>query len=247
MIENISVVIIAHNAAKTLPRTLESLRDFSEVIVYENNSTDETLAIAKGFNNVIAIEGEFLGFGKTKNKAASYAKNEWVFSLDSDEVIPKRLAQELEALLLQDPQEVFVIKRDNYLLGKEVKYSGWGKDFLVRLYNKEVYHFNDNDVHEFVELDAKAKRTILKNSFIHYAVSDINQFLEKIIRYSDLAAKNKKTCCFLVVVAKAHFAFIKTYFFQFGFLDGWRGFLIAVSNFTGKFFRYTKRFINCKE
>jgi hypothetical protein len=78
-------------------------------------------------------------------------------------------------------------------------------------------------------------------------VQDINQFLQKIMKYSDLASKDKKTCCFLTVIFKAKWAFVKTYFLQLGFLDGWRGFVIAVSNFNGKFFRYTKRYINCKK
>ncbi len=106
--------------------------------------------------------------------------------------------------------------------------------------------FNENLVHEFIPLQKESIEITLKQSFKHNAVENINQFLQKVIKYSDLASKDKKTCSFLIVIAKAHFAFFKTYILQFGFLDGWRGFLIAVSNFNGKFFRYTKRYINCK-
>ncbi|MDQ7047904.1 MAG: hypothetical protein Q9M39_09995 [Sulfurovum sp.] len=131
-------------------------------------------------------------------------------------------------------------------MGKEVKYSGWGKDKLVRLYNKSHHHFNENIVHEFIEIKDDTVQIELQNSFKHNTVQNINQFLEKVMKYSELGAKDKKTCSFIVVLLKAHFAFIKTYIIQFGFLDGWRGFVIAVSNFNGTFFRYTKRYINCK-
>ncbi len=246
MIENISCVIISQNSQETIRETLESLKSFSDVVIYSNNSTDNTHEVVEEYSNVNLIKGNFLGFGETKNRASSYAKNEWILSLDSDEVLPKALLQELYKLSLKDKKEVFSLKRENYFLGKHVKYSGWGRDILVRLYNKEYHHFNKNMVHEHIELKKDTKKSSLKNSFKHNAVTNINQFLQKVMKYSDLASKDKKTCSMLVVVSKSLFAFFKTYFLQLGFLDGWRGFVIAVSNFNGKFFRYMKRYINCQ-
>ena len=247
MIKDISVVIIAKDAQESIKETLDSLKDFSEVILYLNNSVDDTKKIASNFTNVKIVEGEFLGFGPTKNKAASYATNDWIFSLDSDEVIFDSLINELQTINLNDSNIVYEIKRDNYFFDKEVKYSGWGKDYLVRIYNKTQHTFNDNVVHEFIKLDNGSKKIRLKNSFKHNAVQNINQFLQKVIKYSDLASKDKKTCLFLVVVLKSFYTFFKTYFLQLGFLDGYRGFIIAVSNFNGKFFRYSKRYINCTQ
>jgi len=246
LIKNISIVIIAKDAQETIQETLQSTLLFKEVILYLNNSTDNTKEIASHFKNVKIIEGDFLGFGKTKNKAASYASNEWIFSLDSDEVILKELSQEIKNLPLENTQDVFIIKRDNYFLNKKIKYSGWGKDYLLRIYNKTQHSFNDNKVHEFVTTTQQTHKIYLQNSFKHHAITDINQFLYKIIKYSDLAAEGKKTCYFLTVVFKAHWAFFKTYILQLGFLDGYRGFIIATSNFIGKFYRYTKRYIHCK-
>jgi glycosyltransferase involved in cell wall biosynthesis len=239
-------VIIAKDAEKTIANTLESLRTFEEVILYLNNSTDKTEEIAQNYTNVKVIKGEFMGFGPTKNSAAEHATNSWIFSLDSDEIILPELVTELSNLELNNDKALFMVKRDNYFLGKEVKYSGWGKDILARLYNKSYHHFNDNIVHEFIEAKDETIKVTLKHSFKHDAVENINQFLHKVEKYSDLASKEKKTCSFLVVILKAKFAFFKTYFLQLGFLDGWRGFVIAISNFNGKFFRYTKRYINCK-
>ena len=246
MIDNISCVIIAKDAEKTIDETLSSLNAFSEVILYMNNSTDETLNIAMKYDNVKIIDGEFIGFGDTKNKAASFSKNSWILSLDSDEVLSDSLVRELNSLDLESEKKVFILKRDNYFLDKHIKHSGWGKDFLVRIYNKEYHNFNSNIVHEFIEFRDDVIKMNLKNSFKHNAVLDVNQFLIKVISYSDLASKDKKTCSYLLVILKANFAFFKTYFLQLGFLDGWRGYMIAISNYNGKFFRYTKRYINCK-
>ncbi len=246
MINEISVVIIAQNAQPTIKETLESLTDFNEVILYLNNSRDNTQNIANSFPNVKIIQGEFIGFGPTKNLAASYAINNWILSLDSDEVILPPLLQELNKTDFSNSNKLFILKRENYFLNKKIKYSGWGKDFLIRIYNKSQHKFNQNMVHEFIESKSTSMKVKLKNSFKHNAVQDINQFLQKVQTYSDLASKDKKTCFFIIVLLKAKFAFFKTYILQLGFLDGWRGFVIAISNFNGKFFRYTKRYINCK-
>ena len=247
MTNHISVVIMAKDAQETIEETLNSLKSFNEVILYLNNSQDKTAQIAQNFKNVNIITGDFIGFGPTKNAAATHATNDWIFSLDSDEVILPKLLNELNTLSLQNEHELFKIKRDNYFLNKKVKYSGWGNDWLIRLYNRKEHQFNDNQVHEFIPHKEGTIEISLKHSFRHNAVQDINQFLQKVMSYSDLAANNKKTCSFIVVLLKAIFAFFKTYFLQLGFLDGWRGFVISISNFNGKFFRYTKRYINCKQ
>ncbi len=246
MINKISIVMIAKDAANTLQSSLDSLREFDEVILYLNNSTDSTKKIAQNYKNVKIIEGDFLGFGPTKNEASKYAKNDWIFSLDSDEIVTIDLVKELQALPLEDEKEVFFIKRNNYFFDKKIKYSGWGKDYLVRIYNKNIHTFNDNIVHEKIKLKNDTKKTTLKNSFKHLAITDISQFLTKINKYSKLAAGGEKTCCFLVVLAKFIFAFIKTYFLKLGFLDGYMGFVIALSNANGRFYRYLQRYINCK-
>ena len=87
MVDQISVVIIVKNGERTIGKTLESIQDFNDVVVYDNGSTDKTLSIAKNYSNVNLIKGSFSGFGPTKNIAATFAKNNWILSLDADEVI----------------------------------------------------------------------------------------------------------------------------------------------------------------
>ncbi|MCA1789793.1 MAG: glycosyltransferase family 2 protein [Thioalkalivibrio sp.] len=180
-----------------------------------------------------------------KNLAADRARHDWVLSLDSDETIPPALAAEIDQLALDDPGAVYILKRDNYFLGKRVRHGGWGRDRLVRLYNRTRHRFDDALVHERVEPRSDAAAILLAHSFRHDAVRDIDQLLHKVIRYSDLAAADRTTRSFLVVLAAAHFAFFRSYVLQLGFLEGWRGVVIAVSDFNGRFFRYMKRYLNC--
>jgi glycosyltransferase involved in cell wall biosynthesis len=243
LISHISVVIIAKNADATMHECLDSLIGFDEVVLYLNDSSDQTKDIAETFSNVKIIEGEFLGFGPSKNKAASYAKNDWILSLDSDEVLNTELLKEISLQDFKNTSTLFILKRDNYFLGADTV----NKDYIVRMYNRTHTQFNDNMVHEKVVVLSNSKKVKLKHSFKHHNITDINQTLSKMIKYTDLGADDKKTCFFIVVLAKSLFAFFQTYFVRFYFINGWRGFVIAVSNANRRFYKYLKQYINCQE
>ena len=243
MIEYISVVIIAKNADLTIQKTLESLSSFVEVIVYLNNSTDRTEEIALIFPNVKIVKGEFTGFGPTKNQAAAYASNDWILSLDSDEIIPPALRKELETLDLSDTEKVYALKMDDYFLGHKLKFRTEKK---VRLYNRSKHSFDNLKVHENVMYNPGDK-IVLKNPFKHMHINTVNQTLEKTMRYSDLAAKGNKTCFFIVVIGKPTFAFFQAYILRLGFLNGWVGFAVAISNANDRYYKYLKRYVNCKK
>lgn len=250
MIENITPVIIAKNAENTIKETLQSLSDFLEVILYLNDSDDDTNSIASKFSNVKIIEGEFIGFGPTKNLASSYASNNWILSFDSDEVLLKDLLKEIKELKLDSDKEVYVLKRDNYFLGKKVKYSGWGKDLLVRLYNKNQYNFNKNMVHEYVEIDKATKQTVLAHSFKHNAIWDISQQLAKMQHYSTIFAKEnkgKRSSSVPLAVIKSLYHFLRIYIIKLGFLDGFAGFMISASGANGVFYKYIKLYVENKK
>ncbi len=242
-INDISVVIIAKNAQDTIKECLISLQRFDEVVLYLNNSTDNTKEIALNFPNVKIHEGKFIGFGPTKNKAATYARNNWILSLDSDEILNENIVDELITHDLDEIRNIFILKRENYFLG----YKTISKDFIARVYNKKHTSFNQNAVHEKVIIHDNSVRIILKNSFKHLNITDINQTLTKMIKYTDLGAQNEKTCFFIIVLIKPVFAFIQAYFLRLYFLNGWIGFTIAISNANRRFYKYLKRYINCKE
>ena len=138
MIENISVVIITKNAAETLKATLDSLTGFKEVVVFDNGSTDNTIDIVQSYENVSFFQGEFIGFGPTKNIASNLARNDWIFSIDADESMSNKLYLHLSEIDLES-KLIGEIRRDNYFMGKEMRVSGWGRDKLIRLFNRTEF------------------------------------------------------------------------------------------------------------
>ena len=124
----ISVCIIVKNAQKTLAECFESVKDFDEIVLLDNGSTDRTLQIAREFNesykNLRIEQSAFIGFGALKNLCVSFAKNEWILSLDSDEVLESSALSEINALNLEQNQ-IYALPRKNLYNGEWIKACGW--------------------------------------------------------------------------------------------------------------------------
>lgn len=240
MINTISVVIIAKDAQETIKACLESLKDFEEVILYLNNSSDKTKEIAELYRNVQIIKGDFIGFGETKNRAGSYAKNRWIFSLDSDEVLTQELIETLKTFQPQ-PQTLYAIDRSNYYKTQQIKHC-WGNDILVRLYNRTETEFSPHKVHEYI-IEKNLTKTILKGRLKHYPYNNMSDFIVKLDRYSTIFAQEntgKKNSSPLKAILNAHYSFFRTYILKRGFLDGYAGLVIAFSHMATNFYKYMK-------
>lgn len=238
---NISVVVLAKNNQKTIEKTLNALVEFDDVVVYDNGSSDDTIGIVKKFSNVNLIEGEFKGFGWTKNKAASFAKNDWILVVDSDEVIDKELLKELKEKIL-DNNCVYKLNFKAFYKDIQIKHCGWNNQKIKRLYNKSVTSYNSNDVHEDIITD-NLKIEILRGNVEHYSYQTISEFVIKADRYSSLFAQNnvgKKSSSPAKAFFNGLYSFIKTYFFKQGFRDGYVGLIIAFSHMVTNFYKYIK-------
>ena len=243
----ISIVILTKNSEKIIRQCLTQLEDFDDIVIYDNGSTDETLAICSSFSNVHLIEGDFLGFGKSKNKAASFAKYPWILSLDSDEVLSDALIEILKNIAL-DKESVYTIKRHNFYKEKEIKYC-WKNDTVKRLYNKERTQFNEKFVHEDIITD-NMNIVTLGGYMKHYSYQSISDFITKVDRYSTLFAEQnygKKSITPLGAVSHASFAFLKTYILKRGFMDGSIGLIISYSQASEKFYKYMKLYEKNKD
>jgi glycosyltransferase involved in cell wall biosynthesis len=239
VLSRISVVLIVRDAAASLAATLDSVQEFAEVLVYDNGSGDDTLTIAARYPNVRIQKGEFKGFGPTRNAAAALASNDWVFSLDADEVVSASLAASLSGLALDKPDAVYSVERQNYLLGKRVRFSGWGSQWLTRVYNRTTHAFTNVAVHEKVALKDGEQARPLTGTLRHTAMRDAGEFLVKMHRYTMLkAAESTRTYHPAIIVLKTLWAFIRSYILRLGILDGWRGLLISVSEANGVFYKY---------
>lgn len=237
----ISVTILTKNSALYLKQVLEALSQFDEVLIADSGSEDATFEIATKFSNTRIERIPFHGFGQAHNLASSLAKHDWILSIDSDEVIEPLLSQEIFELQL-DPKSVYSIQRKNEYRGKWIKGCGWNPDRVLRLYNRKATAFTDAEVHESV-ITQGMNVIPLENAIKHYSYRSISDFLSKMQHYSDLFAKqyrNKRTASLPKAICRGLFAFVKSYFFQRGFLDGHEGFVISSYNGMTTYYKYLK-------
>ena len=124
-----------------------------------------------------------------------------------------------------------------------MKCCGWDNDYVNRLFNKKITTFNNKQVHESVIINKNIKLQKLIHSFKHYSFDNASQLIEKMQNYSTLYAKehiNYKKSSPTKAFLNASYSFVKNYFFQKGFLYGYEGLIIAISNANGVFYKYIK-------
>lgn len=241
---SISVTILAKNAQRTLKECLESLREFDEVILLDNQSTDQTREIAKSFKNVKIFQSDFIGFGALKNLAMTYARNDWILSLDSDEILESKALEEIRKLPLQKGH-CYALLRKNYYKQEWIKGCGWHPDWVIRIFCKNEIAFQEDWVHEGLKIPKGFKIIQLKEGGMkHYTHQNIEHIVQKMNRYTTLSAKEKyklgKKTRVWDAILRFVFVFIKDYFFRFGWRYGYKGFIIAWCNANGAMLRYLK-------
>ena len=237
----VSVTILTFNSARHLEKVLAALRCFDDVVVLDSGSRDETLNIARKFTNVRIFETVFMGFGPMHNKASALALHDWIFSVDSDEVVSPELAAEIQSLGANDGA-VYSVSLKNYFNGKWIRHCGWYPDRHVRLFNRKRTTFTNARVHEQI-ITTSLKEIPLQGPILHYSFSGSGDFLVKMQRYSDLfVEENKgiKNSSLTKAVSRSVWSFFKHYFIQLGFLSGREGFIISAANSQGVFYKYVK-------
>jgi glycosyltransferase involved in cell wall biosynthesis len=244
----ISVTVLTRNSRKYLPELLEAVKSFDEVLLYDNGSTDDTLDIARQFPNVTIHIGAFEGFGVTHNKASGLAKNDWILSIDSDEIVSEEMSKKIFQLKLK-PESVYSFSRHNYFNGRFIKWCGWYPDRQLRLYNRTKTRFTDAQVHEAVIAD-NMHIVECDGPLIHYSYDCIADFLGKMQSYSTLFAlqyAGKRSSSPLKAIAHGFFAFFKSYILKLGVLGGYEGYLISAYNGHTAFYKYLKLYeANCR-
>ncbi|MCR8708309.1 glycosyltransferase family 2 protein [Campylobacter sp. RM5063] len=244
-LKQISVIMIVKNAQKTLKACLESLQEFGEIVLIENDSNDDTLKIAyefsKNYKNIKIYQHKFIGFGPLKNLAISYASNDWIFNIDADELAKKEFLQEL-GQIEPNKEDIIALPRENLYNGEWIKACGWWPDHVMRVFNKTHTSFNKNLVHESLILHEDSKKIKLQNGLRHFAFDDIDSLLDKLQKYSKLWAlqnlhKESSVCKALL---RGIWTFFRNYVLKKGIFYGYKGFIISTCNGLGAFFKYMK-------
>ena len=240
----LSVVVITKNEASRLRACLESVASWAEeIIVVDDESTDETVSIAgeftpKVFRRRMDIEG------KHRNFAYDLATQGWVLSLDADERVTPELREEITQLLASEPDcNGYTIPRKNFVGSVWVRYGGMYPSAQLRLFKKGEFRYDEQaEVHPQAYM--KDPRGALKNDILHYTYRDFTDAIAKLDRQTDLEAKKwfreKRKVGIFSTVRKTIDRFWRAYFLKHGHKDGVIGLFLAVNSGMYQFLSFAK-------
>ena len=239
----ISALLIVFNEEKNIEEALNSVEFADEIIVLDSFSTDKTVDIIKSkYPKVKLYQNKFEDFTKQRNLCISYAKNDWILFLDADERITPKLKNEiLKEIKKPVTQNAYFFKRKFFFMGEKVNYSGTQNDKNIRLFKKEVAHYDENKrVHE--GLSNVDNPGTLQNYLLHFSFDSYDAYYKKVIHYSKLKAKDlhEKRIPYQMVkqLSKSAFSFFKMYFLKLGILDGKKGLILSYLSALSSFKTY---------
>jgi glycosyltransferase involved in cell wall biosynthesis len=243
-VPRLSAIIITKDEAANIGDCLDSLAFCDERIVVDAASSDGTLIIAKQKGARVATHS-WKGFGPQKNYALSLAQGDWVLSIDADERVTPELAQAIRAAIASGKADGYEIPRRSSFCGRMMRHSGWFPDRVLRLFRRDKARFTDDVVHERVICQGRVAR--LKDPILHYPVARLEDAIRRMDSYSTLGAQrtlaSNKPVSFFAGIAHGAFTFLRMYVLRLGFLDGAAGFLLAVANAEGTYYRYMKAWL----
>lgn len=240
----LSVVIITFNEVRNIGRCLKSVQNIAdEIIVLDSFSTDNTKGICQSFEKVKFIEREWKGFSKSKNFANSQASFELILSMDADEALSSELESSIMAVKQSLNNDAYALNRLNNYCGKWVKHSGWYPDRKIRLFKKGVVNW-EGKVHESLKFNENLSVGFINGDLLHYTYYSINEHIAQLNRFTDIGAEEAfaagQSNGLLKIIFSPLWKFIRDYFFNKGFLDGYVGFVICIISAHSTFIKYIK-------
>ncbi len=226
----ISAIIITHNVADSIGQCLEALNKVCEdIVVLDSFSDDGTVEICQNLGARL-VSQEWLGYAQTKNLGNKLAKNDWILSIDSDEVLSDELIDSINRLTVKDGH-VYSLDRLTNFCGKWVYHSGWYPEWKTRLFNREYVKWKGDYVHETLNVPPGYSEIRLKGKLFHYSYKNKEDHLERIKKYARLSAEERfeegKKASFVKIYLSPIARFFRTYIVKKGVLDGKEGFLIS--------------------
>ncbi len=243
--EKITAYIIAYNEEEKIAAAINSVLWADEIILADSNSVDRTAAIAASLGARV-VQIPFRGFGDLRNQALESCTHEWIFSLDADERCTPAVRDELLSIVRSPtPRNVYFVPRKNYFMGQWIKHSGFYPNYRQpQFFRQGAMCYKPEPVHEGFELLTDQAPGFLKHAIWQFPFKNFDEILHKAGKYSSLGAQRLaaegEASGMFKALGHGLWAFVQHFFLKKGLLDGWAGFVIALGNFEGTFYKYAK-------
>jgi glycosyltransferase involved in cell wall biosynthesis len=226
----ISAVIITRNAERHLAAVLAACEFCAERLVLDSGSTDGTETIVREAAARFERQ-EFLGYGPQKRRAVELAQHDWILAIDADEVLDEAARRGIAGLDFTDPAACWQFSRRTFIGRREIHHGPWGRDRVLRLFNRTTAAFKPLAVHE--EVESSRPPLLLPGSILHYSYAGLSDVIARSLRYAPLKAdvmrrKGQRPAIWSLPV-RGMAAFCGSYIGSGGWRDGAAGFVIAIA------------------
>ncbi len=242
---NNSAIILTFNESVHLERCVKSIENyFNNIYIVDSFSTDQTKKIAEELP-VIFLENKFINHSQQFNWALNKIdKNtDWVFRIDADEYITNALGFEILKKLEKLDKSIngIFIPRKIIFKGKLIRFGGINPTKVLRLFRYGYGSCDSRWMDEHIKVSGKT--TAFTNSIIDENLKSLTWWISKHNNYASKEAyeliklnqvtkkinnnlENRKIKYYYKtpIILRSFLYFIYRYFFNFGFLDGLRGF-----------------------
>ena len=228
----ISACVLTCNEAKSIRRCLASVAFCNEILVIDSHSTDATRDIARAAGARV-IERDWPGFRSQREFAIQAANHDWILFLDADEELSGAAIERIRKLrdsgTLEDYAGYWLPRRNRYY-GRDVSWGDWRSDRGLRLFYRRQARVAGREIHEHVVVDGRTRQ--IDADVLHDSYSDLDDQYGKLSRYARLMAdawyREGRRASFLACVVNPLWRFVRGYILRGGFLDGWRGYAVAL-------------------
>lgn len=241
----ISVVIIAKNEARRIGDCIDSVRNLTDdIIVIDSGSTDRTREICAEKGARVFVHA-WEGFSKQKNFGNNLARHDWILSLDADERLSPKLAENIRREFAAAPScDAYTFHFKSFFEGKPVNFGAWGHDYHTRLFDRQKFSWNTDDVHEGLAANAPTRTGRLNGSILHFTIEHRSQLAAKNEFYTSLfadkARRGRKRIALHKVWFNPPWRFFRDYILRLGVLDGSAGGVIAFEGMRYTYLKYSK-------
>ncbi len=232
----VSVVLVTLNEERNVDRCLRSVHWADEIVVVDSFSRDRTIELARQFTGRV-YQHEYPGYSRQVERGIGYATGEWILILDADEEVSPELAKEIRASIAAGGGNVaYRLLRRPWAFGRWIDHGGWFPDYQLRLFRKDRYRPEHQEVHGGFGTDGPVGR--LSGFVYHYTYDTIYAYVARMNEYTSLEVSNKLAsspdCTIrmrdLLLSPLSHF--IRMYFVKSGYRDGVHGFVLALLDAT---------------
>ncbi len=240
---SLSVIVITKNESHNIEACLLSVLFADQIVVLDSGSTDGTLEMAQKIGAQVSQNPDWQGFGVQKNRALALARSDWVLSIDADEQVTPDLMASINKAINSGEAEAYEIPRLTQFCGQWIQHCGWTPDLVLRLFKRASARFSDDLVHERLVLNnPRARIDRLSEPLLHYSYRTPADYWSKLQHYSrDWALqrhRDGKRTTMTRAALSGIAAFLRSYVFRLGFLDGALGFAVCLMQAQAAFGKY---------